>query len=215
MDLSVLAGVDRLVSIDFETTGKRTIASPDWIARQPKGWRPPGLIIEIGGVELLKAAGGWEKGRTFHSLVNPDAPVDPKSIAVHGIHPAKLKNAPRFPQVMDELFAFLADSRIVAHAYENERDMLAYEFARAGRIPWGAQAVDDQRWICTQRIYAGLFPGAPRNLDAVCDRLWIDRSDRFAAHGALLDADLTADALLQMAAKAADPDAGPRAMTFA
>ena len=41
-----------------------------------------------------------------------------------------------------------------------------------------------------------LFPGASKSLTSMCDRLVLDSSERDDRHGALLDADMTADALI-------------------
>jgi len=67
-----------LVAFDAETTGKRT-PDADFIRKQPFAWKPPGIIIEIGFVEMLRDGGGWRKGETWRSLVNPDGPMDPAS----------------------------------------------------------------------------------------------------------------------------------------
>ena len=64
---------DRLVAFDAETTGKRT-PDADFIRRQPFAWKPPGIIIEVGFVEMLRDGIGWRKGETWCSLVNPDGP---------------------------------------------------------------------------------------------------------------------------------------------
>src|ERR1700757_1355254 len=68
-----LDGFDRLVAFDAETTGKRT-PDADFIRRQPFAWKPPGIIIEVGFVEMLRDGIGWRKGETWCSLVNPDGP---------------------------------------------------------------------------------------------------------------------------------------------
>ena len=59
--------------------------------------------------------------------------------------------------------AFIGDSPIVAHAYENERDFLNYEFARAKAIAWGDSAYPND----TQMLYAQLFRGASQSLTAM------------------------------------------------
>ncbi len=189
---------NRLVAIDIETTGRRIPRLED-IRKAPKGMRQPGVVIEIGCIEVVRDGAAWVKGRTWESRVNPDAPIHPDSIKVHNIRPNDLKTAPRFPQIADELIAFIGDDLMVAHAYENEMDYLNYEFARGGRIGWGEQLFPEQRFICTKEMSHERFPGASGSLDALCDRLWLDRSDRFSHHGALLDADLTIDAFLKMA----------------
>src|SRR5262252_10963687 len=83
---------DRLVAFDAETTGKRT-PDADFIRRQPFAWKPPGIIIEVGFVEMLRDGTEWRKGRTWCSLVNPDAPIDPAATKIHKIRPADLKAA--------------------------------------------------------------------------------------------------------------------------
>ncbi len=190
-----LDGFDRLVAFDAETTGKRT-PTAEFIRKQPFAWKPPGIVIEVGFVEMLRDGEGWRKGATWRERINPDAPIDPQAIQIHKIKPADLKNAPRFPAILAKLKLFIGDSPVVAHAYKNERDFLDYEFARAKAIAWGDSAYPDERYICTQILYAQLFPGASKSLTAMCDRLALDSSERDDRHGALLDADMTADALI-------------------
>ena len=190
-----LDGYDRLVAFDAETTGKRT-PSAEFIRKQPFAWKPPGLVIEVGFVEMLRDGEGWRKGETWRERVNPDAPIDPQAIEIHKIKPADLKNSPRFPAILAKVKVFVGDSPIVAHAYENERDFLDYEFARAKAIAWGDSVYPNERYICTQMLYAQLFRGASQSLTAMCDRLALNSSDRDDRHGALLDADMTADALI-------------------
>ena len=139
----------------------------------------------------------WTKTRTWRGRrANPDGPINLVAIAIHKIKPGDLKNAPRFPQIQQELRDFIGEAPIVAHAYKNERDFLNDEFAREKIIGWGESAYAEERFICTQRLYAQLFPGAGKSLTAMCDRLALDASERDDHHGALLDADMTADALI-------------------
>jgi DNA polymerase III subunit epsilon len=94
----------------------------------------------------------------------------------------------------------------------DERDFLDYEFARAKAIQWGESAYDEQRYICTQMLFAQLFPGAVKSLTSMCDRLVLDTSERDDRHGALLDADMTVDALILMERQLKHGESGaPRA----
>jgi DNA polymerase-3 subunit epsilon len=209
-----LDGFDRLVAFDAETTGKRT-PDADFIRRQPFAWKPPGIVIEVGFVEMRREAAGWKKGATWRSLVNPDAPIDPAAIAIHKIRPGDLKGAPRFAAILPQLRDFIGESPIVAHAYKNERGFLDYEFARAKVIAWGESAYDETRYICTQQLYAQLYPDATKSLTAMCDRLALDASERDTQHGALLDADMTADALVLLERQLKGGEsAAPRSWTF-
>jgi DNA polymerase-3 subunit epsilon len=207
----------RLVAFDAETTGKRT-PDADFIRKQPFAWKAPGIVIELGFVEMLRDGDGWRKGETWRSLVNPDGPIDPAAIKIHGIKPNDLKGAPRFPAVLPQVREFIADSPVVAHAYKNERDFLNYEFARAKAIEWGENAYEEARYICTQRLFAQLYPGAGKSLTSMCDRLALDASERDSRHGALLDADMTADALIllerQLKTRETSGAAAPRSWTF-
>jgi DNA polymerase III subunit epsilon len=190
-----LDGFDRLVAFDAETTGKRT-PDAEFIRKQPFAWKAPGIIIEVGFVEMLRDGEGWRKGETWRSQVNPDGPIDPAAIKIHKIRPADLKGAPRFPAILSKVKDFIGGSPIVAHAYKNERDFLDYEFARAKVIAWGDSAYVEERYICTQALFAQLCPGAGKSLTSMCDRLVLDTRERDDRHGALLDADMTADALI-------------------
>jgi DNA polymerase III subunit epsilon len=191
-----LPELNRLVAIDMETTGNRAPTS-EMLAKMPKGMKPPGLVIEIGCVEMLRDGESWTKGETWSTRVRPDAPISPGSIKVHGIRPNDLNKAPRFNEIADALLAFLGDAPLVAHASLNEYGYLNYEFRRAGRCKWDEDAFPEDRFFCTQKLSHEIFPRQSGSLDALCDRLWIDRSDRFEKHGALLDADLTADAFVK------------------
>ena len=159
-----LDGFDRLVAFDAETTGKRT-PDAEFIRKQPFARRAPGVIIEVGFVEMLREGEGWRKGETWSSRVNPDGPIDPEAIKIHRIRPADLKNAPRFPTILPKVKDFVGESPIVAHAYKNERDFLDHEFARAKVIEWGENAYAEERYICTQVLFAQLFPGRQQVAD--------------------------------------------------
>jgi DNA polymerase III subunit epsilon len=148
-----LDGFDRLVAFDAETTGKRT-PDAEFIRKQPFAWKAPGVIIEVGFVEMLRDGEGWRKGATWGSRVNPDGPIDPEAIKIRGIRPGDLKNAARFPTILPRVKDLIGESPIVAHAYKNERDFLDYEFAHAKVIPSGKSAYDEQRYICTQILFA-------------------------------------------------------------
>jgi DNA polymerase III subunit epsilon len=104
--LNFLDGFDRLVAFDAETTGKRT-PDAEFIRKQPFAWRAPGIIIEVGFVEMLRKGEGWRKGETWSSRVNPDGPIDPSAIKIHRIRPADLNNAPLFPAILPKVKDFV------------------------------------------------------------------------------------------------------------
>ena len=95
--LDFLDRFDRLVAFDAETTGKRT-PDANFIRRQPYAWKPPGIIIEVGFVEMLRDGTGWRKGKTWCSLVNPDGPNDPAAVRIHKtVRPQGRAAVPRDP----------------------------------------------------------------------------------------------------------------------
>ncbi|MBF0307398.1 MAG: DNA polymerase III subunit epsilon [Alphaproteobacteria bacterium] len=197
LTLDDLTEVRRLVAIDAETTGFRIPGAAE-IKKMPKGLRLPGIIIEIGCLELLRDDEGWKTGRDWHRRIQPDGPIAKASMAIHGIHPAQLKDAPRFRDVLDEFEDFIQQDVLLAHSASNEIDFLNFEYARVGRCAFDESIFSENDFVCTQQLSRSFFPGAPGSLDVLCDRLWIDRSSRFDHHGALLDAVLTAEAFLKM-----------------
>jgi DNA polymerase III subunit epsilon len=104
-----LDGFDPLFAFDAETTGKRT-PDAEFIRKQPFAWRAPGIIIEVGFIEMLREGEGWRKRETWSPEVNPDGPIDPEAIKIHGIRPGDLKNAPRFPKILPKVKDFVRDS---------------------------------------------------------------------------------------------------------
>lgn len=197
LTLDDLADVTRMVAIDAETTGFRIPTAAE-IKKMPKGLRLPGIIIEVGCVELLRDGDGWRTGENWERRIQPNGPIAKASMAVHGIHPAQLKDAPQFRDVLDEFEDFIGQDVLLAHSAKNEIDFLNFEYARVGRCGFDEVIFSDSDFICTQDLSRQFFPGVPGSLDVLCDRLWIDRSDRFQHHGALLDAILTAEAFLKM-----------------
>ena len=81
-------------------------------------------------------------------------------------------------------------------------------------IPWGECAYAEERYICTQVLFAQLFPGAIKSLTSMCDRLVLDSSERDDRHGALLDAHMTAEALILLERQLKHGESGaPRSWT--
>jgi DNA polymerase III epsilon subunit len=197
LTLDDLSDIGRIVAIDAETTGIRTPTAAE-VRKMPKGLRLPGIIIEIGCVELTREGEGWKTGATWQKRIQPNGPISKDSIAIHGIHPAELKDAPTFKDVLDEFEDFIGQDVLLAHSARNEIGFLNFEYARLGRCSFEESIFSESDFICTQELSRDFFPGVPGALDVLCDRLWIDRSDRFSHHGALLDAVLTAEAFMKM-----------------
>jgi DNA polymerase III subunit epsilon len=172
----------RQIVLDTETTG----LEPE------QGHR----IIEIGCIELMNRR---ITGRTFHRYVNPERDVDDGALAVHGISRADLEREPRFADIADELSAFIADAELVIHNAAFDVAFLNVELAetarRAGAEP--RTIASFCRVLDTLALAREMHPGQRNSLDALCKRYSIDNSRR-ELHGALLDAQLLAEAYLAM-----------------
>lgn len=82
----------RPVFLDTETTGTQCFSE----------------IIEVCIVD--------EKGQTlFHSLVNPTTGIEPMASAVHGLTHADVKDAPRYPEIHEEVMCYLHNRVVVAY----------------------------------------------------------------------------------------------------
>lgn len=165
----------REVVLDTETTG----------FKPEDGHR----LVEIGCVELVNHV---PTGQRYHRYINPQRPVPPEAVAVHGLTDEFLADKPVFAEIVGDFLDFVGDSRLVIHNAEFDRAFLNWELRALGFPPIGRERCHDTLAFCRQK-----FPGAPATLDALCKRFGIDNSGR-ALHGALLDAQLLADVYLEL-----------------
>jgi DNA polymerase III subunit epsilon len=168
----------RQIVLDTETTG----LEPEQNHR----------IIEIGCVELV---GRRKTGRTFHRYLRPDREVDRGAMQVHGITNEFLAEQPRFPEVVDDLLAFLAGAELIIH---NAAFDLAFLDAELKRLAGARRVMRDFCSVLdTLPLARQMHPGQRNSLDALCKRYSVDNSRR-ELHGALLDAQILADVYLAM-----------------
>jgi DNA polymerase III subunit epsilon len=146
-------------------------------------------IVEIGCVELDDH---FPTGRSFQRYLNPERDMPEDAARVHGLTGEFLKDKPRFADVADALLEFLADSPLVIHNAGFDLRFLNAELDRIGR-----PAISPARAIDTIEIAKAKIPGARYSLDELCKRFGIDLSAR-EKHGALLDAELTAQVYLEL-----------------
>lgn len=166
----------REIVLDTETTG---ISPSD-------GHR----LVEIGAVEL---EGHIPTGRTLQLYINPERPVPPEAVAVHGLDDAFLKNKPVFSECYEQFIEFIGEeSKIVAHNAAFDMTFLNYELKSVGHGGIAPGRVTDTLDMARKK-----FPGSPANLDALCRRFGVDASER-DVHGALLDSQLLAEVYLEL-----------------
>ena len=85
-------------------------------------------IVEIAVLKVLPDG----KEERFYSLVNPEMPIDPRAMAVHGITQEKVANAPTFSQIARKLADFIAGCDLAGYNCNRfDVPMLAEEFARS------------------------------------------------------------------------------------
>src|SRR3984885_14473213 len=165
----------REIVLDTETTG----------LDPTKGDR----LVEIGAIEIVNQI---MTGANFHVLINPEREVPEDAFRIHGHSSASLRDKPPFSVIVDEFLEFIGQDRLIIHNAEFDVRFLNAELILAGRplIPF-------ERVIDTLALARTRHPGAPNNLDALCDRYRIDRSRR-VKHGALLDAEILVDVYVEL-----------------
>jgi len=170
----------RQVVLDTETTGL--------------SWEKGNRVVEIGCVELVERR---PTGRTFQRYLDPERDFEPGAQEVTGLTREFLAGKPKFADVVDEFLEFVDGAELVIHNAAFDLGFLDAELARLGRghAPLRERCgVEDSLELARQR-----FPGQRNSLDALCRRLGVDNSHR-QLHGALLDAQLLADAYLALTA---------------
>jgi DNA polymerase III subunit epsilon len=170
--------MSRQIVLDTETTGL-----------EPKlGHR----VIEIGCVELIDRR---LTGRHYHTYLNPERDIDEGAVAVHGLTQAFLADKPRFAEILEPFWAFIAGAELIIHNAPFDLSFLNAELARLdpdwGRLQDRCEVLDTLVMARTKH------PGQKNNLDALCKRYSVDNSSRHF-HGALLDAEILADVYLAM-----------------
>ena len=146
-------------------------------------------LIEVGCIEIEDLL---PTGRTFHRFVNPERLIPPDAIKVHGITDDKVRDAPKFHEVVHDLMEFLGDAPLIAHNANFDRNFIDFEIGRIGRRP-----PPQDRWIDTLALAQKRFPGMANSLDALCKRFKISLVER-SLHGALIDARLLAEVYLEL-----------------
>lgn len=165
----------REIILDIETTGLN---------------KDEDRIIEIGCVEVYNKI---PTENVFHTFINPaGVKVSEGAVQIHGITDEKLKDAPKFEEIVPEFLQFIAQANIIAHNASFDIGFINKEFDRLLMPP-----IEAKRIIDTLAIARKKYPLGPNNLDALCRRFNIDNKKR-TLHGALLDAQLLAEVYIEL-----------------
>ena len=146
-------------------------------------------LIEVGCIEILDLL---PTGRTFHRLVNPERLIPADAIRVHGITDDKVRDAPKFAEIVIDLMEFIGDAPVIAHNAQFDRNFIDHECGRCGH-----GLLHEDRWIDTLKLAQTRFPGMANSLDALCKRFKVSLVER-TLHGALIDARLLAEVYLEL-----------------
>lgn len=145
-------------------------------------------IIEVAAIELN---GRNVSERSFHRYLNPERDIDEGAAAVHGLTLDRLQNEPKFAEIAPALLEFIGDAELIIHNAPFDMGFLNAELAKLDLPPLTNKVID------TLKVAKELHPGKKNNLNALCDRYFIDNSHR-TLHGALLDTELLAEVYLAM-----------------
>ena len=160
---------------DTETTGLNPSAGDE--------------IIQIGAIRIVN--GKLLQRECFEQLVDPQRPMAPESVAIHGILPALLTGQPTILAVLPAFHAFALDTVLVAHNAAFDMRFLQLKEG-ASRLRF------DQPVLDTLLLSAWLHPQQESHrLEAIAERLGVVVRGR---HSAIGDARVTAEVFLKLVA---------------
>ena len=97
-------------------------------------------IVQIGVLRLVE--GKLASEAHFERLIDPGIAIPAEVSAIHGITDDKVKGAPPFAAVIDELETFIGSSILIGHNVGYDLAVLRNEYERAGRVWRGHRALD-------------------------------------------------------------------------
>lgn len=131
-----------------------------------------------------------------YTLINPEARFDRFNIALTGITPEMVQDAPTFAQLWSELGPLMKSGLPVAHNAQFDMSVLS-KCLRAYDIPFPAAV----HYACTCRMSKKTVPWLPdHKLDTICRELMLPLDH----HNALSDARACAEILIYCLKKGAD-----------
>ena len=158
---------------DTETTGLQPSAGDE--------------IIQIGAARIVNNR--LLRQEVFDQLVDPECPLKPESIPIHGITEDMVRGKPNIDLVLPAFHEFCADTVLIAHNAAFDMRFLQLKEQRTG-IRFAQPVLD------TLLLSAVVHPNQESHkLDDILDRLGIEIDTR---HNALEDALATAEVFLRM-----------------
>ena len=134
----------------------------------------------------------------FYSLVNPETYFNEFNVALTGITPESVRNAPTFPEIFETIKPILKDAVIVAHNAPFDMSVLS-KCLGAYEIFW----CDSVEYACTCKMARRVLPDLPsKRLNCLCDHFGIELDH----HNALSDAIAAAKILIEYEKMGYSPD---------
>jgi DNA polymerase III subunit epsilon len=130
----------------------------------------------------------------FHCYINPERDSHEDALQVHGLTTEFLADKPKFAQIAGDFLEFVKGAEIIIHNAPFDVGFLDAELERLGLGKFSSyvEKITDSLAMAKE-----LYPGKRNGLDALCERLGVDNSNR-TLHGALLDAQLLAEVYIQL-----------------
>lgn len=168
---------DDLAVIDCETTGFSPIHD---------------RIVSVAALPGLLRNGAYVPG--IHAMkwtFNPEKPCHPSATAVHGLSDEYLATLEPIARIdVRQIDYVLYDKVLIAHNAPFDIAFINAAYARFGAAPLPWRVID------TRILSKIIWPGAKATLDAMAERLGVDRSERAdGLHDALGDCQLLARCL--------------------
>lgn len=161
-----LIAIDAVV-LDTETTGLDTNKA---------------RLVQIGAVRLRN--GLIRTDEVFDTLINPGVPIPPATTAIHHIDDDMVIGAPTFPDIREDLRAFIGDSIVIGHSIGFDLAMLRRE-CKLATLMFGVP-----RTLDTRLLAQIANPKLPEfSMEMIGKWLGVELADR---HTALGDAIATA-----------------------
>ncbi len=133
-------------------------------------------MVEFAGVRL-------ENGKvkdTFQTLINPHQHIRKSSIAIHGITPDMVEDAPSEDEVMPKILEFMGDYPIVAH-----NAIFDYTFLNEASLRVTGKGIENPR-IDTQHMFKEVYPELESHgLGALTEKFNVELNNH---HRAMADA---------------------------
>ena len=153
------------------------------------------LDTETTGLDYTKekmvefAAVRLENGKIkdqFQTLINPQQHIRKSSIAIHGITPEMVEDAPTEEEAMPKILEFMGDYPMVAH-----NAIFDYSFINEAAKRVTGKGIENER-IDTQQMFKEIYPDLDAHgLNALTDKFKVELKDHHRAMGDTMGLALT------------------------